>query len=72
MLYWSGIQAGADLGMQGLALIALHAIETHLDQFVSLQAAIDLGDDTLAEAILADADYGMQAMGACAKRPALG
>ena len=66
------IQAGADFGEQGPALVALDAVDAHLDQLVRLEAAVDLGEDGVAEAILADAGNGVQAMGAGAQRPALG
>lgn len=72
MLDRRGVQPGADLAEQGLALDAFDAIGAHLDQLVCLEAAVDFGEDGLAEAILADAGDGMQAVGAGAQRPAQG
>jgi hypothetical protein len=64
MLYRGGFEPRADFGEQGLALGALGAIDAHLDQFMGLEAAVDLGEDGVAEALLADADDGVKAMGA--------
>lgn len=72
MLNRRGVQPGADFAEQGLALGALDVINAHLDQFVRLEAAVDLGEDGLAEAFLADAGDGMQAVGAGAQRSAQG
>lgn len=63
MLNGRGIQAGADFSEQRVAFVALDAVYAHLDQFVRMQAAVDLGEDGIAEALLADADDGMQAVG---------
>jgi hypothetical protein len=57
------LQAGADIGEQGLAIVALGAIDAHLDQFVGLQAAVDLGQHGFAEAVLADAGDGIAGCG---------
>ncbi len=72
MLNRRGIQAGTDLGEQPRPVVAFDAVDTHLDQFMCLQAAVDLGEDGIAEAVLADAGDGVQAVGAGAQRPAQG
>jgi len=72
MLNRRGLQPGADFAEQGFALDAFDAIHAHLDQFVRLEAAVDLGQNGLAEAVLADAGDGMQAVGAGAQRPTQG
>ena len=72
MLYGGGFQADADCGEQRLALAALDAIDAHLDEFMRLQSAVDLGKDCVAEAFLADAGDGMKDVGEGAKRPAQG
>jgi hypothetical protein len=55
MLHGDGLEPGADFREQRIAIIALDAIDAHLDQLVRLQAAVDLGQDGFAEAVLADA-----------------
>jgi len=72
MLYWGGLQPGADFGEQGFALGALGTIDAHLDQFVGLEAAVDLGEDRRAEAVLADAGDGVKAVGSGAQGAASG
>ncbi len=64
MLHGRRFQPGADFGEQGLALGPLGAINAHLDEFMGLEAAVDLGEDGCAETVLADAGDGMQAVGA--------
>ena len=71
MLNGGGFQAVADCGEQRLALVALDAIDAHLDEFMRLQSAVDLGKDCVAEAFLADAGNRVQAVGACAHGAAL-
>ena len=72
MLHRGGLQAGAQIGEEGLAIVAFGAIDAHLDQFVGLQAAVDLGQHGFAEAVLADAGDRIEGMGAGAQGAALG
>lgn len=72
MLHGSGLQAGADFGQQRLARFAFGTINTHLDQFVRLEAAVDLGEDGVTQAVLADAGDGVQGMSAGAQDAAPG
>ncbi len=72
MLNGGGVQPGTDIGEQSLAFFSLDTIDAYLDQFVRLQAAVNLSKDAFAEAVLADAGDGMQAVGAGAQRPAQG
>jgi len=72
MLYRRRFEVVADLGKQRLPVVAFDAIDAHLDQIVSLEASVDLGENGLAEAVLADAGDGIQIVGAGTQSPAFG
>jgi hypothetical protein len=58
MLHGFGLQFGRRFGPSGRARLAIFAIDAHLDQFVRLQATVDLFRTASREAVLADAGDG--------------
>jgi len=60
MLDRRAFELGADVIEQCLPVLALDAVEFHLDQFVGGQGAMDFLEHGLGEAILADADHRVQ------------
>lgn len=63
MLNGRGVQPSADFSEQCIAPFVLNVIYAHFDQFVCFQAAVDLGEDSFAEALLTDADDRMEVVG---------
>ena len=53
----------ADRVQPGVARLALAGGGAHLDQLVRLQRAVDLGDDLVGEALVADDDGGTELVG---------
>ena len=72
MLYRGSVEPQADLGEQCFAFVPLGAVDAYIDQLMGLEAAVDFGENGLAEALLADAGDGMQVVGAGAQGTALG
>ena len=60
MLHLGTFERGADFKEEGLAHFPLNAVESQLDQFVGLEAAVDLGQYRRRQALLADGDDGIQ------------
>ena len=70
---WTGAaSSAAQLLHEGVALLALGALDLDLDEFVRLQRALDFGNDGRSEAVVADRDDGVEVMGAGAQVAALG
>jgi hypothetical protein len=67
------VRAGAlaDAGERHLARVAVERRRAHLDQLVVRERAVDLGDDRIGEAFLAQLQDRMQRMGARPERLAL-
>ena len=55
----------ADAGERHLALVAIERRRAHLDQFVVRERAVDLGDQGVGDALVAQLQDGVQDMGAC-------
>ena len=60
MLDFRAVERGADFRQQGIALVALDAVQSHLDQTVSFQATVDFGQHRGREPFLTDGDDGVQ------------
>jgi hypothetical protein len=67
------VRAGAlaDAGERHLARVAVERRRAHLDQLVVRERAVDLGDDRVGEAFLAQLQDRMQGVGAPPELPAL-
>ena len=67
------VRAGAlaDAGERHLARVAVERRRAHLDQLVVRERAVDLGDDRVGEALLAQLQDRMQGVGAPAELLAL-
>ncbi len=72
MLNGCCVQPGADFSEHCVALFMLNIVYAHLDQFVRMQAAVDLGKDVFAETLLTDAGDRMKVMGTGAEHAAQG
>ncbi|MNK80130.1 hypothetical protein D3C87_998310 [compost metagenome] len=72
MLDGCSVEFVADGFINGDARGALVAEYTDLDQIVSRQAPVDLGQDRAGQAFRADHDHGVQTVGAGAEGGALG
>jgi translation elongation factor EF-Tu-like GTPase len=57
---------------KGFAKFTFDAVKSHFDQFMGLQAAVDLGHNRRRQAFLADRDDRIQVMGGGAQRAAPG
>jgi hypothetical protein len=67
------VRAGAlaDAGQRHLARVAVERRRAHLDQLVVRERAVDLGDDRVGEALLAQLQDRMQGVGTRPERLAL-
>jgi hypothetical protein len=72
VLNLGAIQCGEDFGEQGRAIFTLDAVKSDLDQFVGLEATVDLGQDGRRQALLADGDDGIQVVRGGPEGAALG
>ncbi len=72
MLHGRRFQACANISQERIACVTFGAINAHLDEFMRVEAAIDLGQHGFRQPLLADADDGMQAMRTGAQVAALG
>jgi hypothetical protein len=67
------IQCGANISANRAgAIFTLDAVKSDLDQFVGLEATVDLGQDGRCQAFLADGDDGIQVVRGGAEGAALG
>jgi len=72
MLDGLGAGALADAGERHFALVAVERRRAHLDQLVVRERAVDLGDDGVGQAFLAQLQDRVEVMGAGSKCPAFG
>ena len=72
MLYRRTAELATDFAEEGLAVVALDAVQLDLDEFVGGEAAVDFLEHGLGETLLGDADDGAEMMGGGAQGAALG
>ena len=60
MLHLGTVERSTDFTEQDLAIFPFNAVESQLDQFVGLEATVDLGQHGRRQAFLADGDDGFQ------------
>ena len=60
MLHLGAVERSADFYEQGLAHFPFNAVKSKLDQFVGLEAAVDLRQHGRRQPVLADRDDGLQ------------
>jgi len=71
MLHGRRVELRADTLEQRLAFIAIVAVHPHLDELVRHQVDVELVQHGSGESLVADADHGIEVMGAGAQRSAL-
>jgi len=71
MLHGSGIQGFADASQKSLTLDSIVACDPDFDQFVSLEADVDLLHHSIGQAFVANQDDGAQGVGGGPKVAAL-
>ena len=62
MLHLGTLERSTDFNEQGLAHFPFNAVKSQFDQFVGLEAAVDLGQYRGRQTLLADRDDGIQVM----------